>query len=356
MPVLDRYIVRSIGAAVTMVMLALLVLLAVFMFINEQGWVGAGQYGQLQALRHVAFNLPAQLLKFLPVGALVGALIALGGLARHSELTVFRAAGVSIARIACSVLLAGLVLLPPAVAVGEFLAPPLARMARVSRAIERNGDISLAGRGGAWVRDGGRILRVGGQAAAGQPGAIWVFELSGNHLEGVGRATRASERPDQGWDLTDYAWSKLAPTAVVFGVDARHPLATRVSPAFFGLMSADPEDLSWREQWRTISYLDANGQDARRYRFALWAGVARLAAVPLAGLLSLPFLLGSMRTAAAGARASFGLLLGLGYFILQRMVESGTIAFGLNPVLLAWLPTALLAAMLAVLFARLRKV
>jgi lipopolysaccharide export LptBFGC system permease protein LptF len=46
--------------------------------------------------------------------------------------------------------------------------------------------------------------------------------------------------------------------------------------------------------------------------------------------------------------------LGLGYFILQRMVESGTIAFGLNPIFLAWLPTALLVAALIALFARLR--
>ena len=40
------------------------------------------------------------------------------------------------------------------------------------------------------------------------------------------------------------------------------------------------------------------------------------------------------------------------HYILQRMVESGTIAFGLNPLLLAWLPTVLLVAVLAALLAR----
>ena len=52
--------------------------------------------------------------------------------------------------------------------------------------------------------------------------------------------------------------------------------------------------------------------------------------------------------------AAMALGVGLGYFILQRMVESGTIAFGLDPLLLAWLPTVLLVAALAALFARQR--
>jgi lipopolysaccharide export LptBFGC system permease protein LptF len=30
------------------------------------------------------------------------------------------------------------------------------------------------------------------------------------------------------------------------------------------------------------------------------------------------------------------------FFLLQRLIESGTIVFQLNPIVLAWLPTALL--------------
>lgn len=157
MRVLDRYIIRSIGAAVLIVMMALLTLLALFLFINEQGWVGVGSYGQPQALRYVAFNLPTQLLQFLPVGVLIGSLLAMGGLARHSELTVIRASGVPISRIGASVFLAGLLALPLALVTDEYLAPPLARMARIHKAIQRNGEISLAGPGGAWVREGGLI-------------------------------------------------------------------------------------------------------------------------------------------------------------------------------------------------------
>jgi lipopolysaccharide export LptBFGC system permease protein LptF len=49
-----------------------------------------------------------------------------------------------------------------------------------------------------------------------------------------------------------------------------------------------------------------------------------------------------------------GLVLGLGFFLLQRLIESGTVVFNLNPVLLAWMPTALLALVVFVLLARVR--
>jgi lipopolysaccharide export system permease protein len=64
--------------------------------------------------------------------------------------------------------------------------------------------------------------------------------------------------------------------------------------------------------------------------------------------------LGSMRSAGAGTRMMFGLLIGIGFFLLQRLIESGTVVFQLNPVLLAWMPTTLLALVTFVLLARTR--
>ena len=69
-------------------------------------------------------------------------------------------------------------------------------------------------------------------------------------------------------------------------------------------------------------------------------------------LLAIPFVLGSLRSAGAGTRMMLGLILGISFFLLQRLIESGTIVFDLNPVVLAWLPTALLAAVTVGLLAR----
>jgi lipopolysaccharide export system permease protein len=64
--------------------------------------------------------------------------------------------------------------------------------------------------------------------------------------------------------------------------------------------------------------------------------------------------LGSFRSTGTGTRMMLGMLIGIGFFLLQRLIESGTVVFQLNPVLLAWLPTALLALVTLVLLARTR--
>ena len=96
MRVLDRYIVLALWRNIALSMTVLLVLLAVFLFVNEQGWVGAGTYGQLAALRYVAMQLPSTALAFVPVAVLLGSLLAVGQLARGSEITV-----ISLPRASC---------------------------------------------------------------------------------------------------------------------------------------------------------------------------------------------------------------------------------------------------------------
>ena len=111
MSVLDRYIVRSILGAVLLVMMVLLVLGALFMFIDQQDDVGIGHYTALDAFWYTLLNLPQLAYELLPITALIGSLLGLGSLARGSELTVIRATGVSVARLAGIALMAGLLLM-----------------------------------------------------------------------------------------------------------------------------------------------------------------------------------------------------------------------------------------------------
>src|SRR5207248_2001175 len=71
-------------------------------------------------------------------------------------------------------------------------------------------------------------------------------------------------------------------------------------------------------------------------------------------LLAIPFVLGPLRSAGAGARMMLGLGLGIAFFLLQRLIESSTVVFKLDPVLLAWLPTVLLATVTLTLLSRAR--
>jgi len=49
-----------------------------------------------------------------------------------------------------------------------------------------------------------------------------------------------------------------------------------------------------------------------------------------------------------------GFIVGITLFLLQRLIEGGTLVFDLNPVILAWIPTVLLGAVSVTLLARAR--
>jgi lipopolysaccharide export system permease protein len=355
MSVLDRYIVRAILGSVVLVMLVILVLGALFVFIDQQEDIGTGHYTALGAFWYTLLNLPQLAYELLPITALIGSLLGLGALARGSELTVVRASGVSIARLAGMALLAGLLLIFVELLLGELLAPPLQQAAREQKAFSKLSNVSFGGGGGAWVRDGDLILNVAGQYSQRQFGSMQIFELSPQHrLLALGHATHATAGSRGRWLLSDYTESRFADDTVTTRPPGQRLLASNVTAGFLGLAVEDPKQLTSRALWRLISYYRTNALDSREYLFAFWSRIARTLAIAFSVLLAIPFVLGSLRSAGAGTRMMLGLILGIGFFLLQRLIESGTIVFDLNPVVLAWLPTALLATVTVTLLARAR--
>src|SRR2546429_1712508 len=172
MSVLDRYIVRAILSSVLLVMLVVLVLGALFVFIDQQDDIGTGHYTALGAFWYTLLNLPQLAYELLPITALIGSLLGLGSLARGSELTVVRASGVSIARPAGLSLLSGLLLILVELLLGEVLPPPLQQAARGEKAFSKPSKVSFRRGGRARVRGGELILNVAGQYSQRQFGSM----------------------------------------------------------------------------------------------------------------------------------------------------------------------------------------
>jgi len=205
------------------------------------------------------------------------------------------------------------------------------------------------------VRDGDLILNVAGQSSQRQFGTMEIFELSPEHqLLALGHAAHAAAEGRGKWLLSDYRESRFEADTVTIRPPGQRILQSNVSAGFLGLAVEDPKQLTERALWRLIRYFQSNGLDTREYVFAFWSRIARTVGIMFAVLLAIPFVLGSMRSAGAGTRMMLGLLIGIGFFLLQRLIESGTVVFQLNPVVLAWIPTALLALLSVILLARTR--
>jgi lipopolysaccharide export system permease protein len=355
MSILDRYLVRAILSYVLMVMVVVLVLCALFVFIDQQDDIGTGRYTALSAFWYTLLNLPQFAYQLLPIGALLGSLIGLGALARGSELTVVRATGVSVARIALIALGAALVLIVAEVLLGELVAPTLQQVAREQKAFAKLNNVSIGGGSGAWIRDGNLILNVAGQSSERQFASMQIFELSPQHrLLALGHAQHATAGAKGKWLLGDYAESRFEDDSVTARPAATRTLESNVTAGFLGLAVQDPDQLTSHALLRLISYFKSNSLETREYVFAFWSRIARTVATAFCVLLAIPFVLGPLRSSGTGARTLMGLVLGIAFFILQRFIETGTSFFNLNPVLLAWTPTALLATVTLGLLARAR--
>ncbi|MFO1466447.1 MAG: LPS export ABC transporter permease LptG [Steroidobacteraceae bacterium] len=355
MNIIDRYLYRTVIIYTLMVMAVLMTLGALFVFISQQSDITAGGFTTADALLFTALNLPQQAFELLPIGALIGALMGLGNLAGNSELVVTRASGISIWRVAWPVGLAGLTLAVFMYALGEFIAPPMSQYATREKATATMSGVSFAGGQGAWIKDGNRILRVQTGDMEQVLGGVYVFELaSPSRLAQVQRAQSVSIADRGRWRLENVASSSFGPYRITAYSRPQVMITSTINPEFLGLAALDPSLLTLRGLATYIDHLRRNNLNTASYEIGFWSRIARMVAVVVVALLSLPFVFGPLRSTGTGTRTVIGVLLGVVFFLANRTIENGGELFALNPALVGWLPTAVIGVGTLIAVARTR--
>jgi lipopolysaccharide export system permease protein len=355
MNILDRYVYRTVMVYTLMAMVVLLTLGALVLFISQQGEIGVGDYTAGDAFLFTLFNLPQQAFELLPIGAMIGALMGLGTLAAGSELIVTRVSGLSVWRIGWPVALAGVTLAVLMYGIGEYAAPPLAQFAKREKTTLKLADVSFAGQSSAWVKDGNLILRVQTGEVDQAFGGVFLFQLAGaSRLQSIERADRISVADPGRWRLHNVATTRFDADHVAGDSATELTMRSTVNPEFLGLASTDPDLLTLRGLAAYIDHLRRNNLDTAVFEIGFWSRIARMFAVVVVTLLALPFVFGPLRSTGAGTRTVIGVLLGVVFFLITRTVENGGQLFGLNPALVGWLPTAVIAAATAIAISRTR--
>jgi len=253
------------------------------------------------------------------------------------------------------VTMAGLLLVFLAVLCGEFIAPPLQAMAKQQKLLAKFSTITFAGRAGPWVRDGNLLINVSQQSGRGEFGGMRIFELTEDHeLKSVGTATTARVQADGSWRLSHYASTTFGGERIESLHQESREFASTVGGDFLALTVSSPRQLETRVLWNLIRHLKQNDLEATEQEFAFWSRIARTVAILFAALLAVPFVFGSLRSAGSGTRTLLGVLIGVTFFLVQRMLESGALVFDASPLVLAWFPTALLGSAALILIARTR--
>jgi lipopolysaccharide export system permease protein len=356
MTLLRTYIMLSVLRGVATVLAVLVAVISAIELVGQLNDVGNGDYDLRSALAYVALRVPRTIFTTLPIAALIGSLLSLGNLAVHRELIVMRASGVSSWQLLSAVGLAGFSLAVLMVLLGESLAPSLGAYASEMRTRALHDEVAAARGQATWLRDGDRIFALRRQAGdLGYGGGVLMFELGPERsLREVARADSADLDAENRWVLSNYEETVFGENGVVARSERESTEAAALNPDLLALSVVRADLLDTPSLRRYIGYLEANALDAHRYLVAYWSRIASVGSVIVMTILALPFVFGSLRSAGSGARLVVGLLIGLGYYVFGEVLTSGGEVYGLSPVAVAWAPSALLAVVTAIAFARLR--
>ena len=354
MSVLAAYLMRNILTSTLLVMLVLLALAGLFEFIGQLDTT-QGHYGVPQALLFALLRLPQLSFEMLPIASLIGALLALGGLANNSELVVMRTAGLSIVDLARMVAISGSVLMVVTALIGEYIGPPLDYFARTMRDEMRyeqeDRDIGNA----AWVKDGPVILHLERINTEFEFGALYMYRFNEDHsLQSIARAENSGIDDADNWVLENFRETRFEHDSVQVVESSLTVESFGVDAEMLGITLVKPVSLSARGLMGYISYLKRNELDSQRYETELWSRIARTLTIIIMPVLALAFVFGSLRSAGAGGRLIIGVLVGLAYFLASEMSANSGQVFNLNPAVVTWLPSIALLAITMFALTRVR--
>lgn len=323
MKVYQRYLAREIYSAVTLVLVAFLMLFAFFDFINELQSLGKGNYQLRYMAMFVLLTMPGHIYELAPIAVLIGTLYALTMLARHSEITVLRASGLSTAAILGGLAKVGLAFVLLTFIVGDFISPPAERAAKQLRLEAMSQVVGQEFRSGLWVKDEMSFINVRTVLPDSRLEGVRIYEFDKNHvLRSISEAKEGEYLPPNKWRLKEVAQT-------VFEKDRarviRLPEAvwqSAINPEILGVLLVMPERMSVASLFRYIRHLKDNQVKTQRYEIAMWKKLVYPLAVLVMMALALPFAYLQDRMGAVSVKVFAGIMLGITFHMLNGLFSN----------------------------------
>ena len=319
----ERHLAREIYATTGLVLLAFLMLFAFFDLIHELESLGKGGYQLQHALAYVTLTVPGRLYELFPIGVLIGTLYALTVLARHSEITVLRASGLSTRNLLLTLAKIGLVFAALTLVVGEFVAPPLERVAQQLRLDAMGSLVAQQFRSGLWVRDERSFINVREVLPDATLRQVRVFEFDeGFRLRSISEAKGGRYAGTGSWILTGVDRTEFGGDAARVERFAEMTWKSAINPDLLSVLMVVPERMSVVNLYFYIRHLSGNQQKTERYEIAVWKKLVYPLAALVMMALALPFAYMQDRMGAVSVRVFAGIMLGIGFHMLNGLFSS----------------------------------
>ena len=339
---LDRYIGSTVFLAIVAVLDIISGLALLLAFIDELNDV-TDAYTVWGAASYVGLTAPQRVYEMLPMAALIGCLVGLGTLASNSELTVIRAAGVSIRRIVWAVMKPMLVLMIIGLLVGEYLAPWTSSVGQANRALAQSVGKAQSSKHGLWHRQGNEFIHVNAVQPGGKLVGVtrYIFDDE-QRLLGSSFAQQALYQ-DGYWQLEDIVYTDLQERSSSIKQADSERWDVEISPQLLNTVIMEPDNLPITGLWQYAHYLNDQGLNANRYWLAFWVKILQPLVTAALVLMAISFVFGPLRSVTLGQRVFTGVVVGFVFRIAQDLLGPASLVFGFAPIVAVVLPALICA-------------
>ena len=332
-----RYLAREIYRSCAVVLVALLGLFTFFALIEALEDVG-NNFTVFDLFYLQALQMPTRLYELLPIGLLIGAILALASLAQRNELVILRVSGVSGMKL---MRMLWVITLPWVI--GAFILSELITPAAEIKTSETS--LQLLGRAGGgrlssgyWFKEeapenGTRVINIAELKPNGGVAGITLYEFrEGQELASFSQAVDGYFN-DGSLVMNQVTETRINAAAVDALADAsvtdapvtqvntagQRRLPTTLTPERLIARILTPERMSISVLSDYISYLEANNLQTSREVVALWRKLAYPFTLLVMITIAAPIGFMQTRRGGVGGKVFAGILLGVGFFMTNQL-------------------------------------
>lgn len=225
--------------------------------------------------------------------------------------------------------------------------PNAERQAHEIRTSAMSDRVSLSTRTGFWAKSGPLFVNIKSVLADTTLVDISVYDFKEGVLKSVVRAEKAIQQTNGQWRLESVRRTRFEETSLNTELSEIEIWPNLVNAELLTGLSVPAESMSVANLFSQISYLKRNQLDSRFTELALWTKLTNPISTLIMLMLSLPFVFASQRAGGVGQKMFIGILLGIGYFLLNRLVTHLGLVNGLSPAISTMIPLLLFSAIAA---------
>lgn len=319
--ILNSYIGVNIFKTIFLVLFALLSIDFFFSLMQESKDIGTGNYDVLTAIMFSILVSITKIYILFPWAGLLGTLLALGDLAKHSELIVIQASSISIYRVIWSICRVSIITVCFIIMFGESIIPATETYAQQMKIFSISSGQAVQTPYGIWIKNYNEFVHIEKLQTENMIKNVtrYIFNNRSN-LQEISFA-KVAIKADSGWLLQDIHGTRFTKMGAEI-VQKDHQYISKLFD--FDIVKISNvkhlDLLSVFDLDKTIKIGEANKLDVQECRVALWKKISHPFVILVMIFLAIPFAFGPLRYSSVGFKIIIAIFVSIIFYTLNSIL------------------------------------